>query len=74
MGQRVAMIHKLNSPDYSDKRLVSNFINELVHGDYLRLYENEHLEYGEGFYDTNRHLRLLLGKEMRMNILQMVKS
>jgi glycerol-3-phosphate O-acyltransferase len=74
MAQRVAMIHKLNSPDYSDKRLVSNFINELVHGDYLRLYENEHLEYGEGFYDTNRHLRLLLGKEVRMNILQMVKS
>ena len=61
MAQRVAMIHKLNSPDYSDKRLLSNFINVLVHGDYLQLHWDEYLEYGEEFYDTKRHLRLLLG-------------
>ena len=74
MAQRVAMIHELNSPDYSDKRLISNFFNALVKIDYLKIQETEHLEYSDGFYNANRHLRLLLGKEMRTNILQMVKS
>ncbi len=74
MAQRVAMIHELNSPDYSDKRLISNFFNALVKINYLKIQETERLEYSDGFYNANRHLRLLLGKEMRTNILQMVKK
>lgn len=73
MAQRIAMIHELNSPDFSDKKLISNFIDALIHIDYLKVYETEHLEYSEVFHKADRRIRLLLSKEMRSNILQMLK-
>jgi glycerol-3-phosphate O-acyltransferase len=73
MAQRVAMIHELNAPDFSDKHLISNFINTLIHIDYLTVYDTEHLEYSEVFHKADRRIHLLLTKEMRSNILQMLK-
>ncbi len=73
MSQRVAMIHELNSPDFSDKHLISNFIDTLINIDYLRVYDTENLEYSEVFHKADRRIRLLLSKEMRSNILQMLK-
>ena len=73
MAQRVAMIHELNSPDFSDKHLISNFIDTLIHIDYLKVYDTEQLEYTEVFQKADRRIRLLLSKEMRSNILQMLK-
>ena len=73
MSQRVAMIHELNAPDFSDKHLISNFINTLIHIDYLKVYDTEHLEYSEVFHKADRRIHLLLTKEMRSNILQMLK-
>jgi len=73
MSQRVAMIHELNSPDFSDRHLISNFIDTLIHIDYVRVYETENLEYSEVFHKADRRIRLLLTKEMRSNILQMLK-
>lgn len=73
MAQRVAMIHELNSPDYSDKHLISNFIETLVHIDYVKVYETENLAYSDVFQKADRRIRLLLSKEMRANILQMLK-
>jgi len=74
MAQRVAMIHELNSPDYSDKHLISNFIDALINIDYVKVYETEHIEYSEIFHRTNKRIRLLLPKEMRSNILQMIED
>jgi glycerol-3-phosphate O-acyltransferase len=74
MAQRVAMIHQLNSPDYSDKKLIANFVEALIHIDYVKIYDTEHLEYSEVFQRTDRHIRLLLPKEMRANILQMLNQ
>lgn len=73
MAQRVAMIHQLNSPDYSDKKLISNFIETLVQINYVKVSDTEHLEYSDVFQKTDRHIRQLLPKEMRSNILQMLK-
>jgi len=73
MAQRVAMIHELNSPDYSDKKLISNFIDALVHIDYLKVYDVDHLEYSEVFHQADKRIRLLISKEMRSNILQMLR-
>lgn len=72
LAQRVAMIHELNSPDYSDKKLIANFIDTLIHIDYLQVYDTEHLEYSDIFHKTNKRIRLLLPKKMRLNILQMI--
>ncbi len=73
MSQRVAMIYELNSPDFSDKRLISNFIDTLINIDYLRVYDTENIEYGEVFHKADKRIQLLIGKEMRSNILQMLK-
>lgn len=73
MAQRVAMIHELNSPDYSDRRLIANFIDALIHIDYLQAYDTEHIAYSEVFHKADKRIRLLLSREMRSNILQMIK-
>ena len=74
IAQRVTMIHDLNSPDYSDKRLISNFIETLIHVDYLNVSGTDNLKFSEVFHEADRRLWLLLSKEMRANILQMVRS
>jgi glycerol-3-phosphate O-acyltransferase len=73
MSQRIAMIHELNSPDFSDRHLISNFVDTLINIDYVRVYDTENLEYSEVFHKADRRIRLLLTKEMRSNILQMLK-
>jgi glycerol-3-phosphate O-acyltransferase len=73
MAQRVAMIHQLNSPDYSDKKLISNFIETLIKINYVKVYDTKHVEYSEVFQKADRRIRQLLPKEMRSNILQMLK-
>lgn len=74
MSQRVAMIHEINSPDYSDKHLIANFIETLIHIDYLREFDTEQLQYNEVFHKTDKRIRLLLPKQMRSNILQMIDT
>ena len=74
MAQRIAMIYELNAPDFSDRRLISNFIETLIHSDYIKSIDDEHLEYNEAFLTIDRRARLLLSREMRNNILQAIKS
>lgn len=74
MAQRIAMIYELNAPDFSDRRLISNFIETLIHSDYLKSIDSEHLEYNAAFLKVDRRARLLLSREMRNNILQTIKS
>lgn len=73
MAQRISMIHELNSPDFFDKKLISNFIDTLIATEYLRDADTGHLRFGEAFLRADKHARLLLSKEMRTNILQMLK-
>ena len=74
MAQRIAMIHEFNSPDYSDKHLISNFIDTLIHIDYVKVYNTESLAYSEVFQKADKRIRLLISKEMRLNIIQMIKK
>ncbi|MDH5389348.1 MAG: glycerol-3-phosphate 1-O-acyltransferase PlsB [Gammaproteobacteria bacterium] len=74
MAQRIAMIYELNAPDFSDRHLISNFIETLIHSDYIKTIDSEHLEYNEAFLRIDRRARLLLSREMRNNILQAIKS
>ncbi|MGK0271631.1 MAG: glycerol-3-phosphate O-acyltransferase [Cocleimonas sp.] len=73
MAQRIAIIHDLNSPDYSDKNLIANFIDTLIHMDYLTVYDSD-IEYSDVFEKTDKRIRLLLPKNMRTNILQMIND
>ncbi len=73
MAQRIAMIYELNAPDFSDRHLISNFIETLIHSDYLKTIDSEHLKYNEAFLKVDRRARLLLSREIRNNILQTIK-
>ena len=74
MAQRVAMIHELNSPDYSDKNLIANFIDTLIHIDYVKVYGTEDLAFSEVFQRADQRIRLLLSKSTRANIMQMLEQ
>ncbi len=73
MAQRIAMMHELNSPDFSDIHLISNFINTLINIDYVTVFETEKLAYSELFQTADKRIRLLINKDMRSKILQMLK-
>lgn len=72
MAQRVAMIHEINSPDYSDKNLIANFIDTLIHIDYVKVYGTEDLAFSEVFQRSDKRIRLLLSRATRSNIMQML--
>ena len=72
MAQRVAMIHEINSPDYSDKNLIANFIDSLIHIDYVKVYGTEDLAFSEVFQRSDKRIRLLLSRATRSNIMQML--
>ena len=74
MAERVAMIHELNSPDYSDKNLISHFIDTLIHIDYVKVYGTEDLAFSEVFQRSDQRIRLLLSKTTRANIMQMLEQ
>ena len=73
LAQRIAMIYELNAPDFSDRRLISNFIETLISSDYLKSIDSDHLKFNEAFLKVDRRARLLLSREMRNNILQTIK-
>ena len=73
MAQRVAMIYELNSPDYSDKHLIANFLDTLIHMDYLTVYDSD-IEYSNVFEKADKRIRVLLPKQIRKNILQMINT
>ncbi len=74
MAQRIGMIYELNSPDYYDKNLISNFIDTLIHIDYVKVFEANHLAYSEVFKKADKKIRFLLSKKIRANILQMLRQ
>ena len=74
MAQRISIIHELNSPDYSDIHLIANFVDALITMDYVTVYGAENLRYSDVFERTDRRIRLLLGRNMRTRILQMIKQ
>ncbi len=73
MAQRISMIHELNSPDFYDRKLISNFIETLIETRFLRDADSGNLHFGNAFLRADKHARQLLNKEMRTNILQMLK-
>jgi len=73
MAQRVSMIHEINSPDYSDKHLIANFIDTLIDMKYIKINDIDEIAYSETFKNTDRRIRLLVSKTMRSNILQMLR-
>ncbi|MCB1757851.1 MAG: hypothetical protein KDJ38_20200, partial [Gammaproteobacteria bacterium] len=74
VAQRVAMIHELNSPDFSDKHLIANFLTQLEKNRCIRLRDDDGIECSGDFSLVEKNLSLLLSPQARSAILQTAKT
>ena len=74
MAQRLSLMHAINSPDFFDKKLISNFIDSLIMLEYVSVDDGEKIELSELAATQGRHARRLLDKNMQYNILQMLRT
>ena len=83
MAQRLSLMYEINSPDFFDKKLISNFINSLIHCGYVNVSTSDNLasdnsspklELSDTAMTEGRHARRLLDKNMQYNILQMLRT
>lgn len=74
MAQRLSLMYEINSPDFFDKKLISNFINTLIELGYVTVNENSKLELSDYALNEGRRARRLLDKNMQYNILQMLRT
>ncbi|MGD2054532.1 MAG: glycerol-3-phosphate 1-O-acyltransferase, partial [Gammaproteobacteria bacterium] len=74
MAQRVSMIYELNSPDFFDKRLISNFINTLRNIEYVAIDDKGMIEYSDDYLKVGEDAVSLLNKNIRSSILQLLNA
>jgi len=74
MAQRVSMIYELNSPDFFDKRLITNFIDSLRDINYVKIDENGLIEYSVDYLKVGEDAVSLLNKNIRTSILQLLNA
>ena len=72
MAQRLSLMYEINSPDFFDKKLITNFINSLIELAYVSINDSDKLELSEYALNEGRYARRLLDKSMQYNILQML--
>jgi glycerol-3-phosphate O-acyltransferase len=68
------MIYGINSPDFFDRLLFRDFINNALECEYLVKNEQLQLEFKPGFNYANLDLRNLLSTEVRSSILSLIKA
>jgi glycerol-3-phosphate O-acyltransferase len=74
MAQRLSQMYAINSPDFFDKKLITNFINSLITLEYAFINKDNKIEISESTAKKGRHARRLLDKNMQYNILQMLHT
>ena len=74
LAQKISMIHGINSPDFFDRLLFSEFVNTMVDNGYLLRNNEQQLEFAADFDYASLDLRNLLSTEVRSSILSIVKT
>lgn len=74
LSQRVAMTQEYDSPDFSDKHLIANFIDAMIKMNYVALNGTDSLRYTGAFERSDRRVRLLISKELRAGVLHMIRE
>ena len=74
MAQRISLIHEINSPDFFDKKLITNFIDTLVRLEYVNQDGDNQLIINQIAIEKGRQARHLLNRNIQYNILQMLRS
>ena len=74
LAQKISMIYGINSPDFFDRLLFRDFINNALEREYLVKNDQLQLELKQGFNYTSLDLRNLLSTEVRSSILSLIKA
>ena len=74
MAQRLSLMYAINSPDFFDKKLITNFINLLISLKHASINEDNKMKLDEAAVTHGRYARRLLDKNMQYNILQMLHT
>ena len=74
LAQKISMIYGINSPDFFDRLLFSDFVNTMVDIGYLLRNNEQQLEFAADFDYVSLDLRNLLSTEVRNSILSIVKT
>ncbi|WP_396589013.1 glycerol-3-phosphate 1-O-acyltransferase PlsB [Bermanella sp. R86510] len=69
MAQRISILHGLNAPEFFDKALFKNLIDELLERNVLHL-EDDHIVFGDRINVIAEDAKILLNAELRRSILQ----
>ncbi|EAT12136.1 Glycerol-3-phosphate O-acyltransferase [Oceanobacter sp. RED65] len=69
MAQRISILHGLNAPEFFDKALFKNLIDELLERQVLSL-DDEKIIFGDSINIIAEDARILLNAELRRSILQ----
>lgn len=70
MAQRISILHGLNAPEFFDKSLFKNLIDELLDRQVLTLNDDKHIEFGERIENISNDAKILLNADLRRSILQ----
>lgn len=74
MAQRLSLMYEINSPDFFDKKLITNFINSLIKLGYVNVNDSDKLEISDFAVNEGRYARRMLDKNMQYHILQMLRT
>ena len=74
MAQRLSMIYELNSPDFFDKRLITNFIDALREMEYVQIGTNNLMQYSLEYLKVGEDAVSLLNRNIRTSILQLLSA
>ncbi|GAA6134459.1 glycerol-3-phosphate 1-O-acyltransferase PlsB [Oceaniserpentilla sp. 4NH20-0058] len=70
MAQRISILHGLNAPEFFDKSLFKNLIDELLERNVLTLNSEHNIEFGERIENITNDAKVLLNADLRRSILQ----
>lgn len=70
MAQRISILHGLNAPEFFDKALFRNLIEELLDREVLTLNEDKNIIFTDRIENIANDAKILLNAELRRSILQ----
>ena len=70
MAQRLSILHGLNAPEFFDKALFRNLIDELLERNVLSLDEQDNILFSDKIENIANDAKILLNADLRRSILQ----
>ncbi len=74
MAERLSILHGLNAPEFFDKSLFRNLVDELLEREVLNLDDNKNILFSNRIENIANDAKILLNADLRRSILQVTLS